>query len=86
MRKPTPLKLAIVASGRTQREIAEMVGIDEDSLSKIANGHRTPSLPRAIKLANLLDTSVTDLFDVHDAAVSTTDQLPADAPEIRRAA
>lgn len=86
MRKPTPLKLAIVASGRTQREIAEMVGIDEDSLSKIANGHRTPSLPRAIALARLLNQSVTDLFDVHGPAVSATDGVPDDAPELRRAA
>jgi plasmid maintenance system antidote protein VapI len=38
MRKPTPLKLAIVMSGQRQKDIAEAVGIDEANMSRIVNG------------------------------------------------
>jgi transcriptional regulator with XRE-family HTH domain len=39
MPKPaTPIRLAIRASGRTQREIAESIGMHEATLSRIANG------------------------------------------------
>lgn len=58
----TPLKLAIVASGRTQREIAEQVGLDEWKLSRIVNGlHCDDATQR--KIAAALGLTVSSLFD-----------------------
>lgn len=37
-RNPTALRLAIVSSGRTQREIAGRAGLDETYFSRIVNG------------------------------------------------
>jgi transcriptional regulator with XRE-family HTH domain len=37
-RPVTPLRLAIAASGRTQREIADTLGISEEHLSRLVNG------------------------------------------------
>jgi DNA-binding XRE family transcriptional regulator len=87
MRKPTPLKLAIVASGHSQRAIAEMVGIDEPQFNHIVAGRRTPNLVRAIALSRLLDTPVEDLFpDAHGAAVSVAGAPETGSPETRKAA
>jgi transcriptional regulator with XRE-family HTH domain len=41
MRKPTPLKRAIFDSGRRQKEVAEAVGLDEATFSRIVNGLHT---------------------------------------------
>jgi hypothetical protein len=38
MKKPTPLKLAIVRSGLAQKDIAAEVGLDPAHLSRIVNG------------------------------------------------
>jgi transcriptional regulator with XRE-family HTH domain len=81
MRKPTPLKLAIVASGETQREIARRVGIDEPQFNKIVAGSRTPNLLRALTIADAVHADVVELFPVHEAAVSAIRQVPDDTPE-----
>jgi transcriptional regulator with XRE-family HTH domain len=39
VKAPTPLRLAIVQTGRTQREIADEIGLSESRLSQIVNGH-----------------------------------------------
>jgi transcriptional regulator with XRE-family HTH domain len=47
MRKPTPLKRAIFDSGRRQKEVAEAVGLDEATFSRIVNGLHTNEANRA---------------------------------------
>lgn len=57
----TPLKLAIVASGRSQREVAKAVGISEQQLSLIVNGlHADERTQKA--LARELRQTRADLF------------------------
>lgn len=41
MKRITPLKLAIVASGRPQRDLALELGLHESQLSRIVNGLET---------------------------------------------
>ena len=61
MRKPTPLKRAIFESGRSQREIAQAVGIDEGHFSRIVNGlHPTQDLSE--RIAREIGRQASDLF------------------------
>lgn len=60
-KNPTPLRLAIVQSGRSQREIAELVGISESRLSLIVNGLHCNDATRAA-IADALGRSVDELF------------------------
>jgi hypothetical protein len=57
----TPLKLAIVKSGRTQREIAEAAGISEKKLSLMAGGWHADDGTRK-KLAGVLGQTVEELW------------------------
>lgn len=50
----TPLKLAIVASGLTQREVAAKVGLTEGQVSQLCRGVHTDDATWA-KLARVLD-------------------------------
>lgn len=51
-RTPTPLRLAVVQSGLSQREIAEQVGLNETRFSRIVNGlHCDHSTRQRIALA-----------------------------------
>lgn len=62
MRKPaTPLKLAIVASGIRQKDIATKVGLDEATMSRIVNGWHCDDATRR-KIAKALGRTVTDLW------------------------
>jgi transcriptional regulator with XRE-family HTH domain len=58
----TPLKLAIVASGRSQREVATAVGISEFKLSRIVNRHVRPDAATRAALARELGSSAEALF------------------------
>jgi len=57
----TPLKIAIVASGRSQREIATAIGMHPSHLSRIVNGlHADERTCESI--AQELGREVADLF------------------------
>jgi transcriptional regulator with XRE-family HTH domain len=62
MKRVTRLKLAIVASGRPQKDIAAELGIQESTLSRFANGLHVPVDQRAA-IAVALGTTEADLFD-----------------------
>lgn len=49
--------------GRTQADVAEKIGIDTVSLSRIERGVVTPGLPTLDNLANELGVSLSMLFD-----------------------
>lgn len=66
MRKPTPLKRAIFDSGKTQKDIAESIGITESHLSRIVNGlHADEATRNALSAA--LNRTIADLFPVYEA-------------------
>jgi transcriptional regulator with XRE-family HTH domain len=60
-RAVTPLKLAVVASGRRQKDIAAQVGLDEATFSRIVNGLHAPDATRAA-IAQALDVPEADLW------------------------
>lgn len=62
MTSVTPLKLAIVASGRSQRDVATAVGISEFKLSRIVNRHATPDEATRRALARELGRPAAALF------------------------
>jgi transcriptional regulator with XRE-family HTH domain len=62
-RPVTPLRLAIAASGRTQREIADTLGISEEHLSRIVNGlHASQRMRESI--AEEIGQTVEDLWPI----------------------
>lgn len=63
----TPLRLAIVASGRTQREVAETAHLGESRLSLIVNGHWNPDEATRQAIADALHRSVDELWPADEA-------------------
>lgn len=60
--KVTPLKIAIVSSGQTMKQIAQRIGRHEDEVSKWANDARPVTRSTKIALAGALDTTVDALW------------------------
>jgi predicted transcriptional regulator len=56
------LRVAIAASGRTQKHIARRAGINQWRLSRIVQGDVTPTPTEQARLARILDKPVQDLF------------------------
>jgi transcriptional regulator with XRE-family HTH domain len=70
MRRVTALKLAIVGSGRSQKEIAAELKMSEANLSRIVNGLYCEPETQA-KIAAALGHSVVELFGDHGGQVPT---------------
>lgn len=70
MPTPTRLKIAIVASGLTAREVAQRIGKDEATLSRWANDARPVPADVREQLARLLDTTVDDLWPYEPQAAA----------------
>lgn len=68
MPKVTPLKIAIVSSGLTMREIAQRIGRHEAEVSKWANDARPATRSTKIALAGALNTTVAELWPDDEAA------------------
>lgn len=58
---PTPVRLAIVHAGRTQRDIAAAIGMDEGQLSRIVNGLHADDATRE-RIARELGRKTEDLW------------------------
>lgn len=56
------LKVAIVASGRTQREVAQRVGMDQWRLSRIIAGDVTPRPQEQRRIARILRCEIAEIF------------------------
>ena len=52
-----------------QNRLAKMIGMDETILSKIVNGFREPSPQMQKRIADLLDSDATWLFEPADSGV-----------------
>jgi transcriptional regulator with XRE-family HTH domain len=61
-RRVTPLKIALVTSGMTVRQLADRIHRSEDSLSRWVNGRRTPDMLVKGAIARELDTTVDALW------------------------
>lgn len=48
--------------GMTRKQVAELVGVGEDTIRKYECGNKTPSLESLIRLANVLDTGIDNLL------------------------
>ena len=56
------IKELLARNGLKVKWVAEQIGCHPTEVSNWISGRRTPSLPRAIKIANLLGCAVEDLF------------------------
>lgn len=74
-RRNTPLKLAIVASGRTQRDIAALARLGEVRLSAIITGRIVPSAAEKRAIARALRRPLEDLFVEAAPAVAHPDAV-----------
>ena len=82
------LKIACIEAGLTQRQVAELVGIDEWKLSRIVNGKQVADDDTKAAIASARGRPVEDLFPAHSTEVSTLAE-PADTvrrPELGEAA
>jgi transcriptional regulator with XRE-family HTH domain len=61
-RKVTKLKLAILNSGLTQREVVRRSRLDEGLISLIANGRYIPDAVQRARIAEALRKPESDLF------------------------
>ena len=50
-------------AGLTQKELAEKLGVDQSAVSFWETGKRAPRGAKLIRLANVLDCSIDELFD-----------------------
>lgn len=59
---PNRLKLARVASGLTQAELAERAGVTRQTIGLIEAGRYNPTLNLCLKLARVTDKTLDELF------------------------
>lgn len=57
------------ARGLTQKQLAELVGVGESSISQYESGGKTPSFEIALKLAEVLDCESADLVSKRDIVI-----------------
>jgi putative transcriptional regulator len=53
--------------GLTQQELAQLVGVSRQSIISIEQGRYVPSLPLALKFAQVFQCAVDDLFRLVEA-------------------
>lgn len=61
----------------TQRQLAESLGVESITVSRWERGVTTPSLPRLRKIAELTQTTVSDLVRTPDAMTTHSAELAA---------
>jgi plasmid maintenance system antidote protein VapI len=60
--KNLKLKAAIVASGLTQYQVADLIGMSERCLSHLINGRKIATPEIQAQFANLLDIDIQEVF------------------------
>lgn len=48
--------------GMTQAQVAEIMGVEKETISRMENGVISPTLPRLQQIADILECSPSDLF------------------------
>ena len=64
------LKVRRAMSDITQGELAEKIGVTRKSVNSIENGHFVPSTELALKMAEVFNCTVEELFQLPDRAAS----------------
>ena len=78
------LKLQLWKTGIRQNRLAKMLGMDETILSKIVNGFREPSPQMREKIASLLSSDATWLFEpVNSSLRGDSDIQPGIEPSAK---
>jgi transcriptional regulator with XRE-family HTH domain len=71
------LRTARRSAGLTQRQLAESLGVESITVSRWERGVTTPSLPRLRRIAELTQTTVSDLVRSPDAVTAHAAELAA---------
>ena len=71
------LRTARRSAGLTQKQLGEQLGVESITVSRWERGVTTPSLPRLRRIAELTETTVSDLVRAPDAATAHAVELAA---------
>ena len=71
------LRIARRSAGLTQKQLAEALGVEPITVSRWERGVTTPSLPRLRRVAEVTETTVSDLVRAPDAASAHAVELAA---------
>lgn len=71
------LRTARLSRGLTQKQLAEALGVESITVSRWERGVTTPSLPRLRRIAELTQTTVSDLVRTPDAVTAHAAELAA---------
>jgi len=71
------LRTARLAAGMTQRQLAEALGVEAITVSRWERGVTMPSLPRLRRVAEITETTVSDLVRAPDAVTGQAAELAA---------
>ena len=71
------LRIARRSVGLTQKQLAEALEVESITVSRWERGVTTPSLPRLRRIAEITETTVSDLVRAPDAATGHAVELAA---------
>ena len=71
------LRIARRSAGLTQKQLAAALGVEPITVSRWERGVTTPSLPRLRRIAEVTETTVSDLVRAPDAASAHAVELAA---------
>jgi transcriptional regulator with XRE-family HTH domain len=71
------LRIARRSVGLTQKQLADKLGVESITVSRWERGVTSPSLPRLRRIAELTETTVSDLVRAPDTATEQAVELAA---------
>ena len=74
----TRLKKSITESGLTQRMLATLIGTTEQSVSRWANGNRTPNADMLYRMCKALDVSADYLLGLSEERANSMEALKSE--------
>ena len=66
------------ARGLTQDQLAEMIGVDTQTVQRMERAKISPALSRVLAVASALDVAIADLFSEEGAPIEQSVQLTPD--------
>lgn len=72
------------AKGLSQEELAEIIGIEYQSISRIETGMYFTSFENLQKIANALDVSLKDLFDYPESNLSEKELISLSTKKLKK--
>lgn len=72
---PSRLRAALDAAGMTARDLAARLGMNESTVSLWLSGGRTPRMKNLVKIAEVLQIEVTELWDGPEAVPTNPVQM-----------